>query len=153
MFIQSNALEDAMLVKKLKKGIQYPHLFGRKANQLFHTRLGLRQGNPTGLSVVDEDWDNLIILDACRYDVFRNHVDLPGKTKQKVSKGSATSEFIVENFKNRDLSDTIVITGNSWYFKLDREYDFGFFKIIQQGTNIDIKDRPDYIAKKNQRSG
>ncbi|MDG5776143.1 hypothetical protein VB773_02085 [Haloarculaceae archaeon H-GB2-1] len=34
-----------------------------------------------------EEWDNLVILDACRYDVFEEMHTFPGTLKPIISKG------------------------------------------------------------------
>jgi hypothetical protein len=136
------------MLKKIRRGIRYPHLITRKANQLYHTKLGFYDCNPKGVSVVDEEWDNLIIFDACRYDLFVEHADLPGETTQKISKGSSTYEFIAGNFRNRNLRDTIVLTGNSWYSRLDNRYDLGFFKIYHPGSDVPLSEKPRMIAKR-----
>jgi len=61
---------------------------------------------------MEEDWDNLIILDACRYDMFRETNDLPGVLEYKISRGSCTKEFLLENFGKTKYYDTVYITGN-----------------------------------------
>lgn len=38
-------------------------------------------------AVMDEDWDNLLILDACRFDMFENRNILPGQLDYIYSKG------------------------------------------------------------------
>ena len=63
-----------------------------------------------GIYVMEQDWDNLIILDACRYDTFVevSGIDCP----YVISRGSHTVEFIEENFKGRRFNDTIYVTAN-----------------------------------------
>lgn len=74
--------------------------------------------NSGGIDFFSEDWDNAIILDACRNDIFQDTVELPGEFDKKVSKGSSTSEFVRANFKGKNLYDTIYISGNSWFKRL-----------------------------------
>ncbi len=47
-----------------------------------------------------EDWDNLIILDACRFDFFKKVYKeyLDGKLEKRLSKGSCTGEWLVKTF-------------------------------------------------------
>lgn len=72
------------------------------------------QGND-GEYIMDADWDNLIILDGCRFDLF-NEVyvknDLEGELTQFRSRGSSSSEFLEENFKGRRYNDTVYVTAN-----------------------------------------
>ncbi len=54
-----------------------------------------------GISVLNEEWDNLIILDACRYDYFKEAIkksNLKGKLEYRISKGSDTHQWLITNF-------------------------------------------------------
>jgi hypothetical protein len=64
------------------------------------------------VDIMCKDWDNLIILDACRHDIFSTVNDIDGKLRKVVSSGSSSREFMRENFKGRILNDTVYITGN-----------------------------------------
>lgn len=64
--------------------------------------------------VMDEDWDNLIVLDACRADLFEDNVDLAmfdsyGRIK---SAGSNTTDWSYRNFAGREFGDTVYVAGN-----------------------------------------
>jgi hypothetical protein len=68
-----------------------------------------------GSSIVGADWDNLLILDGCRYDLFnqiRYKRSLEGELSTFHSRGSSSMEFLRENFAGRDLTDTIYVTAN-----------------------------------------
>jgi hypothetical protein len=68
-----------------------------------------------GTYVVGADWDNLLILDACRYDLFnqiRFKQSLEGELTKVRSRGSASPEFLEENFAGRTLADTVYVTAN-----------------------------------------
>jgi len=70
-----------------------------------------------GIYVMGEEWDNLVILDACRYDLFEKYVDnlgIKGKLRKVVSRGSSTVEFLRENFVGRKFYDTIYVTTNPY---------------------------------------
>ncbi|WP_199174850.1 alkaline phosphatase family protein [Halegenticoccus soli] len=73
---------------------------------------GDRPYNTDGTNVFDEDWDNLLILDACRYDAFAEEADLPGTLESRTSRGSMTREWVRGNFSDRKLYDTVYVTGN-----------------------------------------
>lgn len=62
--------------------------------------------------IMDEEWDNLLILDACRYDVFEEVNDLPGTLEYRLSNGSRTPEFFEENFGDSKHYDTVYVTAN-----------------------------------------
>lgn len=55
------------------------------------------------------DWDNLIIIDACRYDIWQEVV---GRGDSRITVGSGTPEFLKENFSDGDWNDTIYISAN-----------------------------------------
>lgn len=59
-----------------------------------------------------EDWDNLIILDACRYDLFAALYDGPGTLEIRQSPGSNTPEFLQNTFDGRVLEDVVYVTAN-----------------------------------------
>ncbi|TYT62017.1 hypothetical protein FYC77_11095 [Natrialba swarupiae] len=66
-----------------------------------------------------KDWDNLIILDACRYDYFAEQIDIDGSLEQVISKGGRSWEFMEANFVGRELHDTVYVTANLHVEKLD----------------------------------
>jgi hypothetical protein len=79
------------------KAVKHPIFIAREMNILYHSRLRTRRFNPHGIDIFEEDWDNLIILDACRYDALRAvlpEYDLDGALESRISRGSATPEFL-----------------------------------------------------------
>lgn len=64
-----------------------------------------------GVDVVSEDWDYLIVLDACRYDVFAEHNRLDGDLQKRTSRGSKTTEWLSENFPNY-YDDIVYVSAN-----------------------------------------
>lgn len=63
--------------------------------------------------ILDGEWDCLIVLDACRYDYFRETYQdyLNGELKRAKSPGSMTSEWLIKTFSFTD-NDIIYISGN-----------------------------------------
>lgn len=83
-----------------------------------------------GFYVLNQQWDNLIILDACRYDVFESVVEergIGGALFKKVSRGTNTPTFLLQNFGGKLCSDIVYITGNPYVSKL---VGHTFFKVI-----------------------
>jgi hypothetical protein len=62
--------------------------------------------------VPDADWDNLILLDACRYDYFVEQNMFDADPEKKYSRAPQTPTFLQENFGSRDLHDTVVVSAN-----------------------------------------
>ncbi|WEL20544.1 hypothetical protein HBNXHr_0469 [Halorhabdus sp. BNX81] len=83
--------------------------------QIAHERVDkpifLRKYGP-GTDIVTEDWDNLILLDACRYDVFDSIQEIEGDLDEVISVASRTSQFIEKTFNGRELHDTVYISSN-----------------------------------------
>lgn len=71
-----------------------------------------------GSSILDQKWDNLIILDACRYDTFKNTIQIDnGEIHKRITLGSKTPEFLEKTFKDEVLHDTVYVTANPQVLK------------------------------------
>jgi len=68
----------------------------------------------SGIDVMSQDWDYLIILDACRYDAFANLVDLEGDLRSVISKGSHSIEFCKKNFAGNEFHNAVYVTANGY---------------------------------------
>lgn len=71
---------------------------------------------PKGVDVMEEDWDTLVVLDACRYDAFTRVVPfLPweGTLEKKISQGSNTPQWLNKNF-GEETFDAVYVSGNPW---------------------------------------
>lgn len=90
----------------IAEGIRNPREALFRLHWLFNRKLRSHDG----IQVMDEDWDNLIILDACRYDVFEKYADIPGELHRRVSRGSHTREFMIRNFKEEEYPDTVYVS-------------------------------------------
>jgi len=67
-----------------------------------------------GTFIMDEDWDNLIILDGCRYDTF---IEVTGiNCEYRISRGSCTPRFLLENFAGGKFEDTIYVSANPYIY-------------------------------------
>lgn len=84
----------------------------RQILRSYYKRGGLRPYNTRGIDVFDADWDTLVILDACRYDMFVQEADFPGTSESRISRGSMTREWVRANFSDRELYDTVYVTAN-----------------------------------------
>lgn len=100
---------------QLKRVVTTPSLVGRGINRIYHRRAGTRDYNTDGIDIFDEDWDNCLLLDACPHQLFEDRNTIPGTLESRVSRASATVEFLESNIANRDLTDTVYITANPQY--------------------------------------
>lgn len=89
----------------------------------YYTRGGRRPYNTNGIDLFAEDWDNLLVLDACRYDAFAREADLAGSLESRVSRGSMTREWVRANFADRRLLDVVYVTANGNYAHVRDEID------------------------------
>ena len=95
-------------IKQLLNGFREP----KKIVREIETLSGKVQNNARGCAVMSEDWDNLLILDACRYDMFERLCSINGRLEHRRSKGSATREFARNNFAEKEYFDTVYVNGN-----------------------------------------
>jgi hypothetical protein len=77
---------------------------------IYSLYFSLRYGS--GIDIIDEDWDTLILLDACRVDDFREAHQLSGRLETRISRGVDSNQFVQRNFLDRELHDTVYVTAN-----------------------------------------
>jgi len=87
--------KGTVIGKKLREAIVRPFL-RQNYQETYHT---------------EKDWDNLVILDSCRYDTFKKENFLEGDLGKINSAGSHTWEFMKKNFEG-DHRDTVYISAN-----------------------------------------
>jgi len=81
-----------------------------------------------GVDMAAEDWDHLLILDACRADMFEEVVGEVGDSYQRRrSNASATREWIKRTFANKSMGDTVYVSANPW---VSRQASGSFHNII-----------------------
>lgn len=115
---------------RILRAIRNPRLFARGINRAYHCRAGLRSENPEGVAIFEEDWDTLVVLDACRYDMFKEVADISGDLSSRTSKGSATVEWLSANFDGKDLSDTVYVTANPQLERNRRNWNISIHETI-----------------------
>ena len=127
-------------LNQIKRGLSDPRAVGREFSRLCHTRGGRYRFNPRGTGIFELDWDTLIILDACRYDMFADVADLPGTTDARYSLAPATYEFVRANFSETRLADTIYLGAINWFLRLRDEIGAEVFKTVDlQSDEADIE--------------
>ncbi|MXR19074.1 hypothetical protein [Halobacterium bonnevillei] len=83
---------------------------------------------PEQETVVERDWDNLILLDACRYDLFEETSTLPGTLEKYYSLASTTGRFVDRTFTD-EYPDIVMITATPKYTEWERSD--RFFDVVQ----------------------
>lgn len=74
----------------------------------------------TGIDFMAEDWDNLLILDACRADLFEDATNTSRFDEYRTvhSLGCSSPEWMHETFDGREFPDTVYVTANPWISKI-----------------------------------
>jgi len=98
-------------IAQVKKAFQKPRNAIMELNSVYHQRLS-NEFNMGGTDFIKEDWDTLIILDSCRYDIFRERHDFNGDLQSRISRGAGTYEFLKGNVSEKFLLDTVYVTAN-----------------------------------------
>lgn len=73
-----------------------------------------------GVDYMQEDWDNLMILDACRADMFEDVFSTTEKfdSYNRVnSLGASSPEWIERTFSGEEYPDTVYVSANPWVSK------------------------------------
>jgi len=88
-------------------------------NLAFRSRYG------AGTRVMDEEWDTLLVLDACRYDMFADRaeafagrLDADTRLESRISLGSTSEEFLECNFGDGTFHNTVYVNTNPYLPKL-----------------------------------
>lgn len=77
-----------------------------------------------GKSILNCDWDNLLIFDACRYDDFCRVTNYDNEEiNRRRTLGSNTREFLTKTFAGEQLHDTVYVTANPQFFKRWDDFD------------------------------
>ena len=100
----------------LLKGVSDPTLVALILNKIYHQSRKGTEYNHEGTDVfANEDWDNLIILDACRYDVYADMTPFEGPVERRTSRGTSSDQFVYGNFHGKTLHNVAYVSGNRWY--------------------------------------
>ncbi len=117
------------LLENIKRDGLYNYylILFRKYTEFFNPEYSMDKA----VHIMKEDWDHLIVLDACRYDMFKEIVD--SNAGYIISAGSTTQEWIRNNFKGK-FKDVVCIAGNPHLSSANLYKTFGFvpfYEIIE----------------------
>lgn len=130
----------------IKRAIGNPALIIDELKRLgFHiyktpNKIKFRREYGPGVDIMRRDWDNLIILDACRYDVFEEISWLDGELEAVISRGSHSREFCEKNFAGRTFYDTVYVTANGYGARIGQGvfHDLIFTDDDSSIANVDV---------------
>ncbi len=113
--------------------------FWKDVTILYSSKILYRRNR--GSFVTSEDWDYLIILDACRYDVFKEEIkkrNMRGELGYRISRGSATPEFLLENFRKGNFRNIVYITANPYVNMLLKDKFYKIIPVWKDGWNEEL---------------
>lgn len=119
--------EEGGLLNVVRHTTQYG--YNEAYNQCLSVHNSLHRAIDDGIAVVDEDWDNLLILDACRADLFTASINTAQFDAYRTvrSKGSTTAEWLSRNFPG-SYGDIVYVSGNP---NTANEVSDSFHKLIE----------------------
>ncbi|KZN24113.1 hypothetical protein A4G99_06585 [Haladaptatus sp. R4] len=92
--------------------------------------------NRFGTNVYEKEWDVLVILDACRLDLYRETINGDADTIWSV--GSSSEEWMQHTFGNADTTGTAYITGNIFSREyLDENHFYALEEVWEYGWDDD----------------
>ena len=120
------------------------HRIGARIIGPFH--INVYPTRKDGTHVLDEDWDILVVLDACRADLFEEGVDVQqfDSYRRVDSLGSRTPEWTRENFSGHDLGDTVYVSSNGW---VSTVLDDTFHDLIEVWRETDGPCHPEHVTE------
>lgn len=95
--------------------------------------------SPQGDRVADEDWDTLIILDACRFDMFSDQNYIDGRLESRCSLGSESKEFLHGNFGDGTFHDTVYVTSNPYATTLPDDTFHAVINLLEGGWDTELQ--------------
>ncbi len=87
---------------------------------------------PGARTVFEKDWDICFVLDACRYDTFKELNVFKGKLTKEISWGFNTARWVFHNI-NKEHRDTIFLFTNPWVSRIAGEDNLKDWFYYQEG--------------------
>ncbi len=120
---------EKIIRKNWDKSWFWPHILIKIYFRVFggiYRKLFLRE------NILKKEWEVLILLDACRYDLLKEKLSKYNKKysfkiEKMLSVGSCTPEFLNRTFKGRKFNDILYITANPFVDILVKD---SFSKVI-----------------------
>lgn len=123
------------VINGVKRNWNRPYFYKMRFTEKVVAPIHKRTKSGAGTNILDEDWDNLFILDACRADLFEEVIEstpIDGDLSTRYSAGSGSVEFLKANFQHKDCRDTVYVTANPF---VQTEIDTPFHAVEHVWTN------------------
>lgn len=142
--IQNPSKALAFLKMKGYQIYKKPYLTARTLNQFYYQCFG-QAGT---LDVMNEEWDTLLLADACRYDYFKEELTLSGNLESRLSPASMSYGFMQASFFDRKLHDTVYVTANPFAAELPDETFHDVVSLIDEYYENDTGTVPPQMVRK-----
>lgn len=137
-------------MENAKKVLKNPRLITGEISKLTISLNTLynRNNNRPGVDIPAQDWDNLIIIDGCRFDTFEQVADMDGVLTDCWSRGSESWEFMQQNFVGRELHDTVYVTANPHATKIPENTFHAVHNLIESAWDSELRTvLPESVSK------
>ncbi|MDS0476422.1 hypothetical protein [Natrinema sp. 1APR25-10V2] len=104
-------------IEACKNPAKFKHELKKRYGDVNKRRFYRKYGRPT--DVMEADWDNLLILDACRYDYLSEYNSIDGELDLAVSVASTSNEFMEKTFAGKTFHDTVYVSANGFSHHLE----------------------------------
>lgn len=108
--------------RQIKKGLRDP----LHATDVVTNRASRRSGrwlnSVRGERYLERDWDNLILLDACRYDLFKTENIIDGRLSPMRSNASSSDEYFEKNIEGGSHGDLVYYSANPHVDNIDASF-------------------------------
>jgi hypothetical protein len=126
------ALSDPNLL--LREPRRFAYWISYRVNELFYS-----YHSYDDISLIDEDWDILIILDGCRYDLFAGQTIIDGTLSKRYSSASESWEYMKNNFVGKTFHDTVYITANPHWYRLGDDVFHDVIDMLELDWNDELQ--------------
>lgn len=110
---------------------------GTKFNCYFHKRIWRRFHR--GDDPINKDWDNMIILDGCRYDAFIETNWLEGTCSPFMSTASESLSYIRDNFIGENFHDIVYVSGNPYLYDIPERTFHAVYSAVETGWDSELE--------------
>ena len=108
--------------QQVKSGLRDPLHAKDVVTRRFSRRSGRWLNSVRGERYLDRDWDNLILLDACRYDLFKAENTINGQLTAMRSNASSSDEYFEKNIEGHSHGDLVYYSANPHIDNVDASF-------------------------------
>lgn len=135
-------------LRRVRRSVSEPYLLARHVNKMYYRWQG---PDADTVEFFEEDWDNMLLLDACRYDTFAQRANFPGSLEKRTTRCSSTPDFLKEYVDGADLRDTVYVTANPQLYRKGDDMDVSLHDVVHVwdgGWDEEFKTvRPERLAE------